>query len=372
MNKKLSVLAVLAAGFSISLAACGGGGSSSPASSPVTASSPSGASAPAGASSSTGSSGSAPLATSATNPFPTSSGQAAIFTALNSYRSQLGVGVLQDDPILDTSAMAHATYLEANLANGNLAGALSHDEVSTFSDFYAETPLARAQRAGAPPTEWVGEDITVSALTDASQAGSDCVSGLLDTVYHLSSLTSTQQTLGVGFTPVTNGVSSVCVTDFGSTTGVYGTPEANAIPVFGGQQMATTTVAHVPLAGETGVATAMTAESPNPVPSITSPGRPLMLRVNAENAGDVLTVSSFTLTDASGNAVAGEILIPAGAASGSTSAALTDPNGLLPPGVAFFVPSQPLSPNTAYSAAFNGARDGTPISSAWTFTTGTN
>lgn len=364
LTKKL-ILAVVFCAFVLS--ACGGGGSSA-ATSPATP-----ASAPPAASSPSGSSGSsAPLATTATNPFAANSAQATIFAALNSYRSQVGVGELADDPILDTAATAHATYLEANLANGNLGGQLSHDEVSTFADFYADTPLDRAQKAGAPTTEFVGEDVAASAQTTAVAAGNDCVTRLIDSVYHLTVLTDTEQTLGIGFTPVTGSVSATCPLDFGSTTGVSGTPQANAIPVFGGQQMATTTVAHVPVSNETGVALSMTVESPNPAPSIATPGRPLMVRVNAASAGDVLTVSSFTLTDSTGNVVVGEILIPSGAVTGSATTAVVDANDLLPPGVVFFVPSQPLTANTVYAASFAGARDGTPIAASWTFKTSAN
>jgi len=363
LTKKMILVVVVTA---LVLSGCGGGGGSSTAAPTTTASAPSAASSP----STSGSS--APLATSTTDPFAANSAQATIFNSVNSYRSQVGVGELADDPVLDTAATAHATYLQANLANGNLGDQLTHDEVSTFADFFADTPLDRAQKAGAPATEFIGEDVAASAQTPPLAAGTDCVSSLLDSVYHLTGLTDTEQTLGIGFTPVTGSISATCVLDFGSTTGVSGTPQANAIPVFGGQQMATSTIAHVPVANETGVALAMVAESPNPVPSITSPGRPLMVRVNAASAGDELTVSSFTLKDASGNVVAGEILIPGSAATGSTSAAVVDSNDLLPPGVVFFVPSQPLAPSTVYSAVFAGARDGTPLSSTWTFTTAAN
>lgn len=363
MLSKRLIPAVLS--VALVLSACGGSGGSSATTSPTTtASAP-----PAAASPSTSSGSSAPLATSATNPFPASSAQSTIFAAVNSYRNQVGVGELVDDPILDTAATAHATYLQANLENGNLGGALTHDEVPTFTDFYADSPLDRARKAGTPATEFIGEDVAASAQTPPVAGGTDCVSRLLDSVYHLTGSTDTEQTLGIGFTPVTGSISATCVLDFGSTTGVSGTPQANAIPVFGGQQMATNAIAHVPVANETDVALAMVAESPNPTPSITSPGRPLMIRVNAASAGDVLTVSSFTVTDSSGNPVAGEILIPSGAVTGSTSAAVVDANALLPPGVVFFIPAQPLVANTVYTASFLGARDGTPISSSWSFTT---
>ncbi|SIO61551.1 CAP domain-containing protein [Paraburkholderia phenazinium] len=367
MNKKRSesVLAVLAAGFSISLAACGGGGSS-PASASVTASAPASASSPSVPSTPP----SASLTTSATNPFVAGTGPSAIFAAVNSYRSALGVGQLTDDPILDSAALAHATYLEVNFANGNLT-AFSHDEISTLPDFYAETPLARADKAGAPATEFVGEEVTASPLTNATAAGNDCVTGLLNSVYHLSGLVATETTLGIGFTPITSNISSMCVLDVG-VTNASGTPQANDIPITAGQQMAATAVAHVPLANESGVALAMAAESPNPVPNITSPGRPLMVRVRADQAGAELTVSSFTLTSNSGAAVAGEILIPTGAQAGSTSAAVVDANGLLPPGTVFLVPQAPLAPSTTYTATFAGERDGSPVNVTWSFSTGSN
>jgi uncharacterized protein YkwD len=357
-TKKIPPLIVLAV---FALSACGGGGGTNASSASATM-----PSSPPGPSASTVSS----LQTSVANPtYAASSAQLTAFSQLNAYRAQMGVGELAQDTVLDTAAQAHSTYLNVNFASGAIT-ALSHDEVSTLADYYNDTPLDRAQKAGAPATEWVGEAIGDSQQTTAAAAAGDCVSQLLDTVYHAEAMTDSQQTVGIGFTPLSARVDfNICNFDFGSTTGVYGTPQANAIPTFGGQQMAPTAVATVPLAGETGVALSMAAESPNPVPSITSPGRPLMVRVNAASAGDVLTVSSFTLTDAKGNAVPGEIMIPAGAAAGSTSSAVVDPNGIVGQGVVFFIPSQPLVADTVYTAAFTGARDGSSISKSWAFTT---
>jgi Cysteine-rich secretory protein family len=305
-----------------------------------------------------------------TPTYASGSAQAVAFSTLNTYRSTLGVGEVQQDPILDTSASAHATYLNVNLASGALT-VLSHDEVTTLADFYADTPLDRAQKAGAVATEWIGEALGDSEATPDSAASSDCVAGLLDTVYHLQTMTGPQQTVGIGFVPQGTPVNfAVCSFDFGSTSGVYGTPVANSIPIYGGQQMAATTIVHAPLSGETNVATAMRSESPNPVPSFAAPGRPLMVRVRADQAGDVLTVSSFTLTASDGTVVSGEIMIPAGAAAGSAASAIVDPNVLLGQGIAFFIPSSPLAANTVYTASFTGARDGTPINLSWPFTTG--
>jgi hypothetical protein len=242
---------------------------------------------------------------------------------------------------------------------------------------YPPIPLDRARKAGAPATEWIGEDVGDSALTDPAAAGPDCVNRLLATVYHLASMTGTQQTLGIGVTPPSSQLAyDICIFDFGSSTNVYGTPTANAIPSYGGQQMASTSIAHAPLSNQTNVALAMTPESPSAASDIATPGHPVLVRVRADQSGDVLTVSSFTLIDASGANVTGRILIPAAAQSGSTASAVADPNSLLGAGVVVFLPSQPLTANTVYTASFSGSRDGTPVNNGspvtWTFTTGAN
>ena len=94
-----------------------------------------------------------------------------------------------------------------------------------------------------------------------------------------------------------------------------------------------------------------------------------MVMVNAAQAGDVLTVSSFTLTAANGTVVLARVIVPSAAMTGSTGAT-ADVNNALFPGVAFLLPLAPLAANTTYTASFNGARDGSPVSTAWTFTTG--
>jgi hypothetical protein len=96
-----------------------------------------------------------------------------------------------------------------------------------------------------------------------------------------------------------------------------------------------------------------------------------MVQVNAASAGDVLTVSSFTLTAANGTVVPTRIIVPSAALTGSTASATADVNsGEMQPGHAFLLPLAALTANTTYTVAFSGARDGTPISKTWTFTTG--
>lgn len=360
-KKNVSILAAIS--MSVALAACGGGGGggNSNAGAPVSASQPT-----------TGGTSVSPQTTVANATYAAGSMQASAFSTLNAYRLAMGVGALAQDTILDTSAQAHSQYLYSNLSNGSLS-AVTHNEVSTFASYYADTPLARAQKAGVPVTEWISEVVAENFPQASGDAyGTSCVGWYLNSVYHLQAVTGSQQTMGIGFNqPTTGGFANyTCALDFGQTAGVFGSPGPNTLETGAGQQMATTAIAHSPLSNETNVARSISiGESPNPAPDIASPGRPLMVMVNAAKAGDVLTVSSFTLTAADGPVVPARIIVPSAAMTGSTGTT-ADVNNALFPGVAFLLPLAPLAANTTYTARFTGARDGSPVSTAWTFTTG--
>ncbi|MFM0144997.1 CAP domain-containing protein [Paraburkholderia sp. RL18-085-BIA-A] len=358
MKKNISALTAISFATVLALSACGGGGGGNGGN--TTSSTPSVPAANPGNLQS-----SVPAAT-----YTGGTAQASIFSQLNAYRTAMGVGQLKQDPVLDVSATAHALYLVTNFANGNITST-THNEVSTFADFYEVTPLSRADKAGAPVTEWIGENVAVGlAQANASAFASDCLGQYLNTVYHLQGATEVEETIGTGFQQNTAQGTYSCVLDFGQTTGVSGTPAANGFLSSAGQQMATTAIAHSPLANETSVARAMVAEIPNPAPDFASPGRPIMVRVTAANAGDVLTVSSFTLTSSGGTVVPARIIVPSAALTGS-SGATADVNNEMAAGVAFLLPQAPLAANTTYTVSFSGARTGTPISTTWSFTTGT-
>jgi hypothetical protein len=217
--------------------------------------------------------------------------------------------------------------------------------------FYAAYPRDRATKAGVPAATWVGE------MVSGTGSAAACLSGMTNSVYHLQALTSNAETIGLGY-------NTYCVFDMGTITGQTGTPTLNAIPVGGGQQMAANAIAYSPVDNET-VDKAMGGESPQPAPDIANPGHPLMVRVRADVATDVLSVSSFTLVDSLGASVPGRILIAPNAQSASTSTAATDSG--LNPGVAFFLPLSPLGSQKTYTATFSGARNGVAITKSWSF-----
>jgi hypothetical protein len=358
-NSKLSMAAIAA---SLLVAACGGGGGSSSSSAPPAT----GASSPADTAS-----GVAPQTSANTPSYVANSFQLAAFSQINAYRNAMGVGILNQDPVLDTAAHAHSLYLFSNLAKGMLTG-LTHDEVASNANYYGDTPLLRAQKAGAPTTEWIGENIAAGAPGETQAAdAADCIGQALASVYHLVDLTYTQQTVGIGYTPGTSAYPIyTCTTDFGTTAGVNGAPGSNTLSSVGGQQISATAVVHSPYSNEAGVALAMRAEATNPAPDLSAPGRPILVRVKAAQGIDTLTVSQYTLTDNAGAAVATRVLVPSAAVAGSTVTTVADPNNLLQSGTAVLLPLTALKAGTTYTVLFAGARNGTPVSTSWNFTTG--
>lgn len=348
-NFKLSMAGIAA---SLLVAACGGGGGGDSTSTPTSPSAPS-----------TAPSAATTLNTMPSNTYPAGRVKASIATQINAYRTAMGVGAMTQDGPLDTAADAHALYLVTN-------SIVTHDESSSMPAYYEATPLSRARKAGAPVTEWVGESAGVDAVQASAEANATrCTRAFLSSIYHLQGVTTSTDTMGIGFQNNPSGTSFGCVFDLGQTLNVSGNPTPNGFNAAAGQQMATTSIAHSPLSNETSVARAMTLESPNPAPDLSAPGRPIMVSVNASKFGDRLTVSSFALKGPDGLQVPARIIVPQSALAGSTGAT-ADVNNEIYQGVAFLLPLTPLAANTTYTASFSGQRTGAPISATWSFTTG--
>jgi hypothetical protein len=290
--------------------------------------------------------------------YETSSYEAKAFALVNAYRVSVNVGKLRQDPLLDASAQAHASYLASNLASGELIE-LSHNEVTSFANYYADTPLARARKAGVTTKEWVGEIIAAGRhQPDPDAYARDCIGQAINSVYHLVPLLKNQESIGLGFVPDNYAYPIyVCATEFGTVGGVRGAPGPNTGIYSGGQQISPTAVIHVPYDGETYVLLAMAPELPHLGFGRSVLGRPIMVMVNAQDQ-NTLTVAKFTLEDTvRGIFLPAHILISRGAKLGSLVTAVVDPNDLLADGVVFLLPYAPLAASTTYRATFSGARD---------------
>ena len=79
-------------------------------------------------------------------------------------------------------------YLALNLALDGPTE-LSHNEVPNFTNYYADTPLARARKAGVAMKEWVGENIAAERhQLDLDAYARDCIGQAIKSVYYLVAL----------------------------------------------------------------------------------------------------------------------------------------------------------------------------------------
>nr|WP_280971467.1 CAP domain-containing protein [Cupriavidus gilardii]WDE72704.1 hypothetical protein [Cupriavidus gilardii] len=336
MNKKVFVSVLLSA----VLAACGGGGGDDGGgSSPTNPTNPTPTPTPTPPDSVT------PSPTAPTPTYPSADGRLAAFEALNSMRVKIGVGAVQQDATLDVAADNHLSYMKAN-------SVVSHSEDPAKPGFTGENPYDQVLAAGGIKDQWIGQ-----VATGGAPDGAECVAGFKRSVYHLQGITSNQEKVGISVRD------NFCVINFAVVTGAKG--GGYGLAQWGGQQLAANAMAYYPSDGDSVLGTFMpAAESPNPAPDLSTAGHPIMFRVAAPDANDVLTVSSFTLVDPNGAPVPARVLVPSNAKAGSLASALEDAN--LYRGVVFLLPTQPLAAGS-YTATFSGARNGAAITKTWSF-----
>lgn len=297
------------------------------------------------------------------NPsYTNGSGQFALFSGINTLRQKLGVGLLAQDAALDTAAQAHAVYLSAH-------SVAQHDQSADALHFYETTPLLRARKAGVGDSQWVAEVVGAARGPDDSEIGAGCIDQWYHTVYHLQSLVTNQESMGIGFSGTGALGLNHCVVEFGTNTATQPGPTPNGVPYGGGQQISAEIFVTVPADRDTDVRPGFNfaGESPNPAPDLLTPGRPLMVYANGALA-EVLSVTTFKLVASGGAEVAARILVsPAAKGDGSNGVA----DEYLRNNAAFLVPLAPLADRETYTASFSGTRAGKPVSISWPFRTAT-
>lgn len=290
--------------------------------------------------------------------------KAEIYGYVNQIRLNGGFGALTADGRVEAAAQAHADYTTTNFYTSGVPDPIlhtptstgspyAHVEESTWPGFTGVSPDDRLRAAGYQPltsTEVSGSiyGTSVGAEPDIKS----CVDGLIGTVFHRAALLDTSLDafgLGVGnAVKDANGyLLRACVFNLASQSG------ARSLP--------TGWVGIVPYAGQTGVATKMSNEVPDPTPSIAVEGYPVSLQVPS---GYTVSVNLFTLRESAGPQLEGVVLTR------------TQTN-YLRANEAYFVPNGALRTNTAYTATFTGNANSTqtglsgfPVSETWTFTTG--
>lgn len=285
--------------------------------------------------------------------------EADAFATLNQARSAAGAGYVSQSAALDTAAAAHARYLTTNITWG-----IVHTEDPSKGDYYEATPASRLAKAGFS----AGFSTEVIGGTGATMKGSDCVLGLLNTVYHAAALLSRGTHVGLGFGTDAGGI-PLCVADLGNLASESYTQVAPT-----GELIA------YPYVGQTGVLETFYVAYEVPRPSATlfpntTAGTPVV--VNVRNADFVnlkaaatlnVAVSKFELKDAGGNIVPAGILANSGVAG---SGVTLTPDSNLGEGFVVLVPLSPLSKGATYTAAFTATlkAGGTPVTKSWSFST---
>lgn len=330
-------LATLAATLSLTtlLAACGGGGGGSPA----TASTGTGSTAPSAANT-----GATPTPT-----YAAGSQQLAAFNQLNAMHQQCGFPTVSENTLLDQAAVNHMGYMADQKT-------LTHFEtVNTDPHYTGYYPSDRMTHVGYSVAG--GNQATEDYLYSTTDIGGALgVIGLASVPYHLSSLFYPLAEAGVSYQALNFGPANPAYTlliDFGNNAS--GAP---ASPIFASAPLT------FPCSGTTGV-DYESASAENPTPYIN--GQPVNLATNpigtpitvVGNLNDTVLLTSGVMIAPNGNQITLNL-----------TDSSNDPNKTLAPFAAFAFPTNPLQPNTTYSATLTGTDNGTAFSRNFSFTTG--
>jgi hypothetical protein len=314
------------------MSACGGGGGGSAPAPPPPAPTPSG-----------------PLAAVLSVPTPVGydADRLAAFNRLNEIRLSAGLGMLAQQPLMDQAAQAHADWEIANNVYG-------HVEQAGTPGFTGAHWYDRDQALGYTPT--AGGEVATSGY-----GAVDSVEILANVAYHRAILLAIEPVdVGIGrSSQVTSNVSEPLVLDIA-------VPGDDAVR--GQGQLAQPSVGGIvvwPIEGAQAVRTHMGGESPNPVAGsdVFALGMPVSLTVSNSK---VVSVTSFSLT----NTTTGD-LVPTYLLTNAN-----DPNGLVPTSYVVAIPLTALDSNTSFAVDFEGSvldastSTSTPLSRAWTFSTG--
>jgi uncharacterized protein YkwD len=344
--------------FVATLAACGGGsgGASSPTSSPSPAPSPAPAPAP---SPSTGD-----LSTTIQPTTYTAGGrEAAAYAALNAVRQFGGFGTVAQNSSLDQEATNQAAFVANNYTIASGFGGLDwnatalaslqadgqetgHVQLSTLPGYTAYSATDRATYFGYPSGALVAETASFFTAATSADNGNTCVSDLLASPSHRELLLDPRfRDVGIGYSTLAQPFDSGNPTLFSQSCYVATAAKSTTYSSTGEATASTAWVGTFPASGST-VSTS-DGHGHGYAPSVT---------VDSQM---VLTVSSFTITDASGNAVPTTLNADALTTSGYSNWAFATPNAA-------------LAPNTTYTVSFSGSAGGAVITKTWSFTTGSN
>ena len=278
-------------------------------------------------------------------------------SALNDFRSNLGLGLLAQNPLLDTAASNHLHYVIINDINNGGTVDMSainttysrpqfHIEDATKPLFTGVQEIDRAQHAG-----YAGAYVGEEGAFGGNQGILAAFNSLVATVYHRTGLMyQFPREIGVA---VGTDASQTVVMELGYQSNVQ--PQFNASDFLG----------TYPADKQTAVPLHAGVETPNPFPDLSTSNADFPTKTSfpicvAIKEGQTLTVNSFTVTEA-GQATPLEARLMTKA---------NDPNAYLASNIAFIIGKIPFKTNTTYNVVFSGNAGTTTVSKTWSFTTG--
>lgn len=334
------------------ISACGGGGDSSLPATPVTTGPVAGNSTPALPTAPAVTPGDLQTTVPAWS-YAEGSEQAAFVTALNSFRAQVGLGLLAQNTQLDTAAQNHLAYVLANDVNyGGTVDMTAVDRATGRNFFHIETAgnplftgvqeLDRAKAVG-----YAGPFVGEEGGGGGGKGGERVLVALASTVYHRAGL------MYQGFRDVGIAVGTDRAQTFVLEMG-YSKPQTNASDFLG----------IYPADKQNSVGLFAAAELPNPFPELstsnadfpTKTGYPVSV---VAKEGLRLEVLTFSITESGSNTPLSARVLTSD----------NDPNRYLASNIAFLVANAPLKSNTTYKVVFSGRINNNLVDKTWSFTT---
>jgi hypothetical protein len=276
------------------------------------------------------------------------------FNQLNAVRLGAGAGLLAQSAALDTSSVNHANYLTVNGFDPSIS---AHEEKSGLPGFTGADPFVRMQGAGYGAYSFATE---VIGDIGSSSASSDCVGDLLDTVYHAVSMLSRVTDVGFGYG--TGSAAGMCTIDMASPLSggsAKQIPPSGAIVAY---PFDGSTVAH----GTFHVSNESPRVSTSLLPNATA-GTPILVGFRNQDyvAGGKVTITQFSLANASGGSVPGVIL---GGSNVSGSGITVNADADVDASFAVFVASSPLAAGSYTVTLHASIAGGRALAlSGWTF-----
>lgn len=255
------------------------------------------------------------------------------FNWINYRRSQIGLGPLVRNSLIDNAALGHSNYLNSN-------NVVAHSQIKGKPGFTGETPFDRLSASGYVVTSTWGE--VIAGIT--TNSGFYMAENLITAVYHRFVIFEPVFKEGGAGSAVNNSGYAYFTTDFaGNSRYGPGLPAGQIISY--------------PFNGQLKVATSFSSdeETPDPVPNQDVVGYPISVHANFDAT---LGVTAFTVRQRGASADLAVRLL-----SKETDAINTSRS------VAAIIPLAPLLAGTTYDVSFIGKVNGANVTRTWSFTT---